>query len=349
MTFINMNRRTLGRRGLLAGAAALAIGAVPFVGGGSAFGSSDFAGPDFASPDFVDDSRQFNIGGSGGYPFVKKQLHANWVLQSFGYDNLNNHIYFLQTNEDNTATEHVGDIWVTKTDLAGNEIGAMALRNFGHGVAVGVEPYNGTVYLWTEWKVNPTSGYGTRIGRFEFVNGATLMADDPSIQDRTPSIGEEMTNPQPSIDPSTDRLLVRYKVGADLPRIVVFPMSNARAGNLTVDDRKAERALPSRGAWGAANPFQGLAAYGRYAYLLEGPVGNPSYITTIDLNGAGQTIVEDRHPTTAGASLPGREPQGMAIWLSGPPNNVSPRLAFGFHSNTGGVRQASVYFKDSFY
>lgn len=334
MTPMNPNSRTLSRRGLLAAAGGLAVGSLPFLGVGTATAT-------------VDDSPRFDIGGNGGNPILKRQLHANWVMQSFGYDNVNDHVFFLQHNVDNTDPEHVGDLWVTQTDLDGNELGSMALHKFGHGVSIGVEPYNGSVYLWTEWKADPQSGYGTRLARFRFVNGATLAADDPSIQDRTPSIGDTMINPQAAIDPSTDRLLVRYHVGADLPRIVAFPMSDARAGRVTTDYRKAERALPSRGDWGAANPFQGFTAYGRYAYLLEGPVGDPSYITTIDLNGAGQSIVENRHPTSAGASLPGREPQGMSIWLAGP--EALPRLTFGFHSNTDGVRQATVFFKDQFH
>ena len=338
MTSIKPSGRTLSRRALLAaaGGVGIAVGSLPFLG----------VGPAAAT---VEDSPRFNIGGTGGNPILKKRLHANWVMQSFGYDNVNNHMYFLQTNVDNTDPARVGDLWVTQTDLAGNEIGAMALHNFGHGVSIGVEPYNGAVYLWTEWQVNPASGFGTKLGRFEFVNGATVEADDPSIQDRTPSIGDTMINPQPAIDPYTDRLLVRYHVGADMPRIVAFSMSDARAGQVSTDYRLAERALPSRGSWGEANPFQGFTAYGRYAYLLEGPISSTSYITTIDLDDDGQSIVEDRHPTTAGASLPGREPDGMAIWLAQGATAVSPRLAFGFHCNTDGVRQASVFFKDEFY
>ncbi|MFJ8667132.1 twin-arginine translocation signal domain-containing protein [Streptomyces sp. NPDC093600] len=287
----------------------------------------------------VPDSPQFKLNGAGGNPIWKKSLHANWVMQSFGYDNVHQHVYFLQTNSGATN----GDLWVTKTDTAGNQLGSMALHGFGHGVSIGVEPYGGQVYLWTEWKAS-ASGFGTRIGRFPFVNGGVLERNDPSVQDRTPSIGDTMINPQPVIDPFTDRLLVRYNVGTDQRRIVAFTMSDARAGRLTSGYRLVERALPARGDWGKANPFQGFAAYGRYAYLLEGPVGNPSYITTIDLNDVGDSTVVDRFATTAGESLPGREPQGMAVWQS----SGGPRLAFGFHSNTSGTRQASVFYKSEF-
>ncbi len=77
----------------------------------------------------------------------------------------------FRLNPDGDAA-HVGDVWVTKTDFSGNQLGSMALHNFGHGVSIAVEPYNGAVYLWTEWRTSG-SGFGTRVGRFRFVNGAT--------------------------------------------------------------------------------------------------------------------------------------------------------------------------------
>ncbi|WP_328740953.1 twin-arginine translocation signal domain-containing protein [Streptomyces erythrochromogenes] len=324
-------KRATSRRGFLKTGAGVAAAVV----GGAAL-------PLFtASPAsaVVPDSPRFKLDGSGGNPIWKKPLHANWVMQSFGYDNVHRHVYFLQTKTGSTN----GDLWVTQTDTGGNQLGSMALHGFGHGVSIAVEPYGGQVHLWTEWKTS-ASGFGTRIGRFPFVNGAVLEQDDPSVQDRTPSIGDTMINPQPVIDPSTDRLLVRYNVGTDQRRIVAFTLNDARAGRLTSAHRLVERALPARGDWGKANPFQGFAAYGRYAYLLEGPVGNPSYITTVDLNDVGNSTVVDRFATTAGQSLPGREPQGMAIWQS----PGGPRLAFGFHSNTSGARHASVFYKSEF-
>lgn len=284
----------------------------------------------------VPTSPRFVLDGRGGNPIWKKSLHANWVMQSFAYDNANEHIYFAQTKSGSTT----GDIWITRTDLAGNQLGAMALHGFGHGVSIAAEPYNGAVYLWSEWKAS-SSGFGTRLARFRYADGATLEADDGSIQDRTPSIGDTMINPQPAIDPVYDRLLVRYKVATDMPRIVAFDLSDARAGRLTSGYRLTERALPSRGSWGSTNPFQGFTAFGRYAYLLEGGVGTTSYLTTIDLNDVGQSTVVDRFGTTAGKSLPNREPEGMSIWVT----PSGPRLAFGFESNTDGVRQASVFYK----
>ncbi|TDC23029.1 hypothetical protein E1265_14010 [Streptomyces sp. 8K308] len=291
----------------------------------------------------VPDSPRFRFEGAGGNPFWRRSLHANWVLQSFAYDNDRQQIYFVQYDSTNTDPARVGDLWVTRTDVTGNQLGAMRLRGFGHGVQIGVEPYRGEAYLWTEWRTG-LDGYGTRIGRFRFANGATLAADDPSIQDRTPAVGGPMIEPQPAIDPWTNRLLVRFKVAADTPRIVVFDLDDARAGRLGSAHRLAERALPSRGAWGADHPFQGFAGCGRYVYLLEGAVGGDAHLTAVDLNDEGQSTVVDRFVTDAGQSLAGREPQGMAVWIV----SGAPRLAFGFHSNSRGLRQATVFYKSEF-
>ncbi|WP_063780512.1 phage baseplate protein [Nonomuraea sp. SBT364] len=287
----------------------------------------------------VPNSARFDLPGDGGNPILKRSLGHDWVLQSFAYDNAHQHIYFAEVEPGSTT----GDLWITKTDTKGKILGSMKLHGFGHGVAIAVEPYGGAVYLWTEWQASG-SGFGTKIGRFKFVDGTVLDRASSAIQDRTPSIGDTMVNPQPAIDPSTGRLLVRYKTGADMPRIVAFDLSDARAGRLGSGDRLVERALPSRGSWGKNNPFQGYTAYGRYAYLIEGRANGPSYITVVDLNGTGQSTVVDRWETRTGASLPGREPQGMAIWM----HSTGPRLAFGFHSNTGGVRQATVFYKSEF-
>ncbi|UWE12957.1 phage baseplate protein [Actinacidiphila bryophytorum] len=330
----NRPKHSASRRRLLrlggAVAVAAAVGAtVPFIHAGDAQAT-------------VDNSSRFKLDGAGGNPILLKSLAANWVLQSFAYDNTHQHIYFVQVNSVNTDPDHVGDLWITKTDTAGRILGSMALHRFGHGVSIGVEPSGSGAYLWTEWK-SSAGGFGTKIGRFKFVDGATLAPDSAAVQDRTPQL-TGVHSPQAAIDPSTDRVWYRYKTSTGDARIVGYKLADAVAGRLTSGYRLAERALPSRGSWGDANPFQGYAVYGRYAYLLEGVAKGDAYISVIDLNASGQSLVVDRWPTTAGQSLSNREPEGMAIWLS----PAGPRLAFGFESNTGGKRQASVFYKSQF-
>lgn len=168
------------------------------------------------------------------------------------FDNLNGHVYFVTTKPGSTT----GDLWVTKTDLSGTQLGSMALHGFGHGVQIAVEPSGGTVYLWTEWRAS-ASGFGTRIGRFEFVNGSTLEQTDSRIQDRTPTLTNLVTNPQPAIG----------------------------------------------------------------------------------------HVMQDRFPTTAGESLPNREPEGMAILESA---STGPLLAFGFSSGSAPNFAATVFYKSDF-
>ncbi|MEU4232222.1 hypothetical protein AB0F17_48685 [Nonomuraea sp. NPDC026600] len=326
------------RRRLFRAAAFAAAGSIPFLGAGAAYA-------------VVPDSPRFKLAGMGDDPIIGKQLRANWVMQSFAYDHVGQHVYFAQHNTEDSDPDHVGDLWITKTDTAGNQLGSMALHGFGHGVQIGVEPFGGSVYLWTEWQASG-GGFGTKVGRFAFVNGAVLERDDGSIEDRTIALDNlhpVSPNPQPAIDPQYNRLAVRFRDADSTMRIVLYDLADARAGRLTTGYRKVERALPVRTkAWAAANPFQGFTVFGRYAYLLEGGVSDTSYITVIDLNASGQSVVQDRWPTQAGKSLPGREPQGMAVWLAPVSGGVQPRLCFGFHSNTGGVRQANVFYKSEF-
>lgn len=317
-----MDRRTLLR---IAGGAAVAAGALPWSGTGAAHAD-------------VPTSKRFKLDGTGGQLLWKRPLHEKtWMLQSFGFDNTHQRGYFAQVKPGSDS----GDLWITKTDVAGGELGAMKLRGFGHGVQIGVEPSGSGTYLWTESHATG-SGFGSRMARFAFRDGATITPDSPGVQDRTPDLDNLNTNPQPAIDPVHDRLLVRFKNHNAKARIVVFTMDDAREGKLGTKQRLAEWGLPDRGEWGKTNPFQGFAGYGRYVYLLEGRKAGTSYLSCVDLNSG--KVVHDRFPTTAGQSLTHREPEGMAIQLAG----GRPRLAFGLSSRPDGVRdyRASVFYKD---
>jgi hypothetical protein len=58
----------------------------------------------------------------------------------------------------------------------------------------------------------------------------------------------------------------------------------------------------------------------------------PSYLVTLDMNNTGKSV-KDIFQTHAGDNtLPGREPQGIAIYRS----PTGPRLAFGFSSKFAG-------------
>ena len=315
------------------------------------------AGPAFAA---LPASSRFVLGGDGGNPVWRAALYQpSWAMQSFAYDNVNGHIYAAQHRPgDNPSSDPsaLGDIWISKTDLSGNVLGTMALHNFGHGSSMAVEPSgSGDPYLWIEAdnKIggNDYNDAGHKLARFRFTDGLTLEYYDPSITvyDRTPTISSYVKLPRPAIDPVNNRLLIRYATSATESRqwrIAVFSLADAAAGRLADADRLAERALPNNSDLGLsdADSFQGITLYGQYVYLLYGRPNGPSYLVTLDMNATGGSYTEV-FQTTAGASIPGREPQGAAIWVYG----GQPRLAFGFSGKTGTTTDptfdASIFYK----
>jgi hypothetical protein len=337
-----LSRRELLRTGARIATVAAVGSAIPLAAAGSAEAT-------------VASSKHFVLSGSGGNPVWRATLHQPyWAMQSFAYDNVNDHIYFAQ-HRVGDSTGHNGDLWISKTDLSGNVLGAMAIQGFGHGSSMGVEPTgSGTEpYLWIEGSDSDDNGAGEKLSRFQFTDGLTLVYSSPSITiyDRTPTISSFVKLPRPAIDPYSNRLLIRYATSDTATRvwrIVVFDMADAVAGRLSDGYRLVERAIPNNSELGLTDSdlFQGITLCGQYAYLLYGGPGGPSYIVTLDLNSTGGSYY-DIFETTAGASLPGREPQGTAIWtVSG-----APRLAFGFSSKTTGspdTFDASVFYKSDF-
>jgi hypothetical protein len=348
------------RRGLLRGGTGLAA-----AGALGAAGVLAAAGPAAAD---LPSTEAFVLSGGGGQAFWRKTLYeTSWAMQSFAYDNVNGHIYFAQhrpgdNENDSDNGIHLGDIWIVRTDLAGNVLGTMALHQFGHGSSMGVEPTGAgsAPYLWIEGdNYNVAKGAyedsGYRLTRFRYTEGITLTYGNPSvipIQDRTPTIDTYAGLPRPAIDPVNNMLLVRYATQSTSPnpwRLVVFTLEDAAAGRLSQDYRKAERALPTNAQLKIPDDaaYQGVTLYGEYAYLLYGKSGGPSYLAAVSMNGSGEQHGEV-YNTTAGESIPGREPQGCAIWV----DSGQPRLAFGFSGKTGTTTDpsfdASLFYKNTF-
>lgn len=245
----------------------------------------------------------FYLPGDGDILVRRATLHQpNWAMQSFAFDNVNGHIYFVQ-DKSGQAAGNKGDLWITKTDLSGNILGAMALWNFGHGSSMGVEPVGSgsTPYLWLEG-ASSAEGAGQRLARFRFVDGLTLDYTNPviTIYDRTPTINSYAKLPRPAIDPYKNRLLIRYATQEPADRvwrIAVFSMADAAAGRLGQDNRLAERAIPNNKELGLSDLdlFQGIALCGQYVYLSYGDAGRGSYLVILDLN---QTGVRTRRCTS---------------------------------------------------
>ncbi|GAA2088355.1 teichoic acid biosynthesis protein C [Actinomadura alba] len=291
-------------------------------------------------------SRRFQLTAASNALLKERALTGARVLQSFGFDDVDRHIYTVQLRSGSPARN--GDLCVTRLDPTGRRVGCMNLRGFGHGEQIGVESAGrgAAPYLWTEYR--SSDGWGTRIARFRFVNGATIGSGHSGITDRTPRIAG-LGSPRPAIDPWHDRLVVRYRKDGRL-RAAVFDLDQAVRGRTDGRHRLADVRLPDPDP--AAQPAQGFALFGQYMYLFHGtpyghagskaPVGN-ARITCVDLN-SGRVV--ERELTRAFQGLTYREPEGMAIQVISP-SGRSPqaRLCFGFASGPVGARRASIAYK----
>jgi len=289
--------------------------------------------------------------------FLEARLHNNTVQQSFAFDHANGHVYVVQLMAGGQqlpgeaapvpgATRALnGDLTLTKLDLAGNELGHMFLKGFGHGVQIGVESDGETAYLWTETDsvAEGRDGWGTQLTRFPFENGAILTPDSPSLEKHRLVDGADRTTV--NIDAAHGLLTMRYRKDGAF-RFGVYELEAVKRG---VYEPVADVAQPSMGT------FQGFASYGGYLYLLEGnaygsngstaPTGN-TFITAVDLN-TGNVV--DKELIDAGTDLRFREPEGMSVWLPDPSKPQKAQLAFGFAttvSPTNSAKLANIFTVD---
>lgn len=283
-------------------------------------------------------ANRFELTASPAALMTGKPLYDETVLQSFAFDNVNGHLYTVQLRN-GSGSAAAGNLCVTKLSLSGAILGHMYLTGFGHGVQIGVEPSGTSAYLWTETDgvTDGTNSWGSKLARFKFVNGQTLTTASTALTKYAPVAGATSTTC--AIDPSTSRLIMRYRLNGQ-PRFAAFPLSAVKAGGqpTPVYDITQPAGLGT---------FQGYTAYGQYLYLLDGTAygdDNPSpgntYLTSVNLVDG---KVVQRSFTQAWKSLTYREPEGMAIQLT----SAAPRLCFGFATGASGARQVAVIYKNT--
>ncbi|MDF2651599.1 MAG: hypothetical protein K0Q73_7404 [Paenibacillus sp.] len=284
----------------------------------------------------------------------EKALQNGTVLQSFAFDNVNQHIYVVQlmaggqqlpgeTSVVSGAKRDAnGDLALTQLDMQGNKLGYMYLKGFGHGVQIGVETVGETAYLWTETDSvkEGSSGWGTQIARFPFENGKILSSESPEIVKHRLVEGADRTTV--NIDAANGLLTMRYRIDGSF-RFGVYELEDINRNHY-----KPLADVPQP----VVGTFQGFASYGGYLYLLEGnsygsggsvaPKGN-TYITAVDLN-TGEVI--DKQLITAGDTLSFREPEGLGIHLTDRKHPQKAQLSFGFASNFTPNRLANIYYVD---
>ncbi|MGQ4489718.1 teichoic acid biosynthesis protein C [Streptomyces sp. SAS_281] len=283
------------RRSLLAlgGAGALTAAAGVSMSAGTA-SAADHAAP---ASSLLVPSPRLDLNSASDKWIREKPLRDETILQSFGYDNANGHIYLAQVTQGGlklagesaavSATERNrhGDLTITKWDMSGNTLGYMYLRGFGHGMSIGVEPVGDSAYLWTETEgedvpdpVHPNdktrrTSRGQRLARFPFVNGKVLDYGSAGLATYQPVSGASRYTA--SVDPVYGRLAIRFRDAdgvyvfqvhdLDLARLGVWtqPLASLREPKLT--------AVPGWPLSTYGDPFlQGYVVVGRYLYMLHG-------------------------------------------------------------------------------
>ncbi|MEU0004733.1 twin-arginine translocation signal domain-containing protein [Streptomyces sp. NPDC006314] len=309
-------------------------------------------------------SKRFDLTDPSDEWFREIPLNETRILQSFAFDNTNKHLYTAQLVQDGrvlpgetrtyTGTERAtnGDLCITRLDWQGYIIGRMYLKGFGHGVSIGVEPSGNSAYLWTESDSVPDSknnGYGTKIARFKFANGAVIRPDSPQVTRYTPVAGSDHNTV--AIDPVTNRIAHRYRINGTTWKYSLYDLATFKAGTFT------PLATITQPSVLTGPTFQGYTSMGQYLYTLDGDAytyddtgkqtstGN-TYVTSIDWNTG---TVYERRQSKAGESLFYREPEGLAIQIPDMSTPTVARLHLGFGSEESlsqTDKKASFYYKD---
>ncbi|MFB7595114.1 teichoic acid biosynthesis protein C [Streptomyces sp. NPDC056160] len=384
---MNSNRNVRpSRRSLLAlgGAGALAAATASAGAGTASAATSPAPGSALLVP-----SPRLDLNSASANWIRGKATKDSTIIQSFGYDNVNRHIYLAQVTQGglrqagesapvSSADRNLhGDLTITKWDMAGNVLGHMYLRGFGHGMSFGVEPVGATACLWTEVDavaLSDGTSRGTRLARFPFTDGQVLDSTSPGLVKYTPVPGSKVNTA--SVDPVYGRLVVRYQDTDGRKKYQVHDLDLARLGiwsePLAVI---GEPDVTAVAGWPLATyghpSLQGYVAVGRYLYMLHGNpydwteeidgqevvisqpgVGN-TFISSVDLTTGAfspappspfNVNVNPCH-TAAAYTLDYREPEGLGVYI---PDLAEPgvfSIGMGFASGTKGARLANIYGK----
>lgn len=340
-----MGRRHFVRLGGAAAAGLMTAGTVGTAGASGATASARLASANSTAGPGGPPSR-FDLDVEADALFVNRELHdQRTIMQSFAVDARGGHVYVVQITQAGTPLpgdepgdeEYArraarGDMTLTKLGLAGNRLGHMYLKRFGHGVAIGVERTGDSVHLWTEVDAvtEGSSGWGTRLLRFPFENATVIDADTtPGLARRELLPGVDRTTC--NVDPLSRTLVMRYRRDGSF-RYALFHLGHVR------EERSSYTQIADVAQPGvlSGTTFQGYASHGRYLYLLDGRIysdSNPpegrgnTHLTRVDWR-TGE--VEQRVHATDFHELHRREPEGMGVWLDSNGRPSSARLGFAF-------------------
>ncbi|MFD7717734.1 teichoic acid biosynthesis protein C [Streptomyces sp. NPDC059814] len=297
------------RRSLLAWSGATALTAATVSLGTETASAATYPAPGSA---LLVPSPRLDLNSASSKWIREKATRDATIIQSFGYDNANGHIYLAQVTQgglqlagesapvSSVDRNRRGDLTITKWDTSGNTLGHMYLRGFGHGMSIGVEPVGSKAYLWTEADgaevadpVHPddpdkTTSRGTRLARFPFTDGQVLDTTSSTLAKYKPVPGSNTYTA--SVDPVYGRLAIRYRDTDGVMKFQVHDLDLARLNiwsePLATISEPSVKAVPGWPLTTYGNPFlQGYVVVGQYLYMLHGN----SYGSTQKING--QTIV----------------------------------------------------------
>jgi hypothetical protein len=332
------------RRRLLVGAAVTTL-----------LGAGGAATPAWAGPKgrpnaalLSDGGKRFDVAAPSSMFLDKARLHDATIMQSFAFDDSHSALYVAQVMQGGlqlagesapvSAADRVahGDVCISRLGYGGELQGSMYLRRFGHPIAIGVEPVGAGAYLWigtaSALKTSDNTGYPTRVGRVQFVDGGIVDYPGTNFEVHYPIKGA--TEISTSLDAQNRTLLVRYRVrGAAQYNLYALDAFRARD----------YRPLYSQPETGISDVFQGHTHYFDQVYRLEGSSGgsasHPTSVSCFDLP-SGKVV--KRSVTDAAPSLTFREPEGIAV------QRTPLRLHMGFADGKVGARTMSLYYIDRY-
>ena len=248
------------------------------------------------------------------------RLHeARRPMQGIGYDVANRRLFVSQQRDGRPGA----DLCVNQLGHDGEVVATMHFDRAGHGQSFGVESVGSDSYLWLECDANEngTDGRGTALARFRF---------DPERRPRLRKFFEDGVEVGCAIDPVNARLLIRRPEGGRTV-FTLFDLADGRPNLASPRARFVEPDLTPEA--GRPVVLQAFTVLGRYAYTFVGTRGHDgtsadpfdSYLSAIDMTTG--TLVQ-QVLTTAGGSLPHREPEGLAIDVV----DGVPQLCFGLAS-----------------
>ena len=310
-------------------------------------------------------SLSFDLLASSFPVFSGVGLTHNTVLQSFAFDSVAKKVFVAQitgyTEADRRdAGEHarVGDLTINELSWDGVLLGDMKVQGCGHGFAIGAahNADGGTeIYLEFDADVQPLGSstygdpaYGRMTTHIPYQRGRTYTKTELSAHLHNPRPGSYFNSC--TIDPTTDRIAVRYQpVKTDVAKkVAIWSRSDFLGSRYSL--ALADVALPAV----CYTDAQGFTLHGDFLYFLSGKPqtqvcpGTQATSTAklVKYNWRTKTVVQTAN-TYAYVDLMFREPEGMAIQLV----NGAPRLTFGFAGRTSctdpnAKRTVNIAYKD---